>query len=774
MNEILRDNVPFARQYIGARYVPKFYEGSHGAEWEQNAQYEPLTIVTYLANSYCSKKFVPAMTDNPTIAPEYWVCISNFNGQVEILQESIDDVVEEIGTLANLTTEEKRDIVRAINELVTRDTQIENKIGDLTELETTNKHDLVNAINEAYNSGGSADTKIGNLNNLTTETKNNVVGAINEVDSNLDNLSTNVNTKIGNLNNLTTEAKDNLINAINEVDEHSDTLTTIIGLLSNLTTDAKNNLVSAINELNRNIGDLNDLDTSIKTSIVDAINNITSIIPVSEIDYITPTMFGGVGDDTTDDTQAIIDCFEEARDTGKTVYIEGGKIYKVTSSIVLNYRVDYNIIMDGSIHYTGTGDAIAINDAWYKTFKFNVIGDYDTEENGAGIKLNGATNCCVTFDKIIGFKTGILLASSSNATCIGYNTFILNGIGKCKTGLHINCSSTGWCNENLFIGGRFASMYITEPTAICIESSGSWSPNQNIFIKPCVEGQYEGIRVKNGVLNSFYDVRFEGCTTSYHFDANTANNYVRIGYGGGVGIDDGRNIVTNHNNEQNRYTIFKTENPDKYTFKSGFACSLPPYLFYMGNNAPVSGYIPSGAKGKGYIGSVSNEIWCEFNVENYEGDFLDFKFDTNDYTTQGAIFFQMKDGSDNIITAVPLNSYGAYYRAQTDGGNSAFVGTNVMGTLTSIQIPVGCKKLAVCYLHNTRYYGFTVLAKSYKGTLVPIKHFESGLPSSPTDDTNCFAGNYVKNVNFTTNPDIKGWIYNGAQWVADYIYNPNA
>ena len=37
------------RQYIGARYVPKF---SNPIEWNRNNSYEALTIVTYLNNSY--------------------------------------------------------------------------------------------------------------------------------------------------------------------------------------------------------------------------------------------------------------------------------------------------------------------------------------------------------------------------------------------------------------------------------------------------------------------------------------------------------------------------------------------------------------------------------------------------------------------------------------------------------------------------------------------------------------------------------------------------
>ena len=66
------------RQYIGARYVPKFADP---IEWQDGMSYEALTIVTYMGASYTSKKAVPVgvkPTDN-----RYWVVTGNYNAQVE-------------------------------------------------------------------------------------------------------------------------------------------------------------------------------------------------------------------------------------------------------------------------------------------------------------------------------------------------------------------------------------------------------------------------------------------------------------------------------------------------------------------------------------------------------------------------------------------------------------------------------------------------------------------------------------------------------------------
>lgn len=64
------------RQYVGARYVPKIM-----GEWNKALQYEALSVVTYMGNSFTSKVPVPANVEiNNT---NYWVNTGNYNAQVE-------------------------------------------------------------------------------------------------------------------------------------------------------------------------------------------------------------------------------------------------------------------------------------------------------------------------------------------------------------------------------------------------------------------------------------------------------------------------------------------------------------------------------------------------------------------------------------------------------------------------------------------------------------------------------------------------------------------
>ena len=81
-------------------------------------------------------------------------------------------------------------------------------------------------------------TSIGDLTTLTTDDKSDLVNAINEVDANTDTNTTNLNNEAtratgveGDLTTLTTDDKSDLVNAINEVDANTDTNTTNISSL---------------------------------------------------------------------------------------------------------------------------------------------------------------------------------------------------------------------------------------------------------------------------------------------------------------------------------------------------------------------------------------------------------------------------------------------------------------------------------------------------------------------------------------------------------------
>ena len=71
-------------QYIGARYVPLFFENPNDGtnDWLSGVIYDPLTVVTYLNQSYTSKIPVPASVGDPASNPTYWALTGAYNAQV--------------------------------------------------------------------------------------------------------------------------------------------------------------------------------------------------------------------------------------------------------------------------------------------------------------------------------------------------------------------------------------------------------------------------------------------------------------------------------------------------------------------------------------------------------------------------------------------------------------------------------------------------------------------------------------------------------------------
>lgn len=91
-----------SHQYVGARYVPKFFQNTQGtAEWVANVPYEPLTIVTYLGNSYTSKIPVPSGIGSPNNNPTYWALTGNYNSQLEDILTNLSNLSIEVSENKN-------------------------------------------------------------------------------------------------------------------------------------------------------------------------------------------------------------------------------------------------------------------------------------------------------------------------------------------------------------------------------------------------------------------------------------------------------------------------------------------------------------------------------------------------------------------------------------------------------------------------------------------------------------------------------------------------
>ena len=90
-------------QYIGARYVPKLYDNpdDHSISWKSGVGYEPLTIVKYNDDTYTSRKPIPASVGNPADNPTYWAKTSDFNAALVALQNTVNDIQNDLETLVD-------------------------------------------------------------------------------------------------------------------------------------------------------------------------------------------------------------------------------------------------------------------------------------------------------------------------------------------------------------------------------------------------------------------------------------------------------------------------------------------------------------------------------------------------------------------------------------------------------------------------------------------------------------------------------------------------
>lgn len=296
----IKDGDPSSGILLNAKYICK---AGKDANWQYNSGtsgeiYQDQDWALYI------KKDTEAVGKWVRVAK--WIPIMNVNS---ILENNL------VGKLENLHTEDKSNVVNAINE-------VHDDLGTVQDLTTTDKSSAVAGINEL-------EGRVGNLDSLTTEHKENLVSSINELDANVGPVETlttvaktatgainELDSEMGDLSGLHTEAKSTITDAINEV--HDD-----LGTLSDLTTTAKNTAVAAINEVDSNIGELNDLTTTAKNNTVSAINEVDK--DVGDIAKLTTAK--------KDDTVSAINELKSITDTLRGATILIGKIELDTKDV---------------------------------------------------------------------------------------------------------------------------------------------------------------------------------------------------------------------------------------------------------------------------------------------------------------------------------------------------------------------------------------------------------------------------------------------------------
>ena len=223
------------------------------------------------------------------------------------------------------------------------------------------------------------------------------------------------------------------------------------------------------------------------------------------------------------------------------------------------------VVLEGIKFYQQFGDVIYNGTATnITTFQFNsaftavidVYGKiaYDTESriinytkanrtNIVGVEFANINNSKVYIGDVEYFNNNIRISAYGGGNC--YNQYTLNLSVFSNEHLRICQGDSpegqfGWCNENVFIGGRFCNWSHfdwtrCESEAIRIEGvkNDSYnSANSLLFLKPCMEGFVNhAVYAKNVTGCHWQDARTEGTECFIRFVGNCHFNEANASYG---------------------------------------------------------------------------------------------------------------------------------------------------------------------------------------------------------------------------------------------------
>jgi hypothetical protein len=219
------------------------------------------------------------------------------------------------------------------------------------------------------------------------------------------------------------------------------------------------------------------------------------------------------------------------------VYFPYGKGFRITDTI--NVPNNISIIMDGQVVFDNTANdrpAIIIGDSTLTQRKKHIIdvtnknqtnwpsedGNGGFTTNSIGVKIRNHYWCDITIRRASNFAIGVQCFGDPQGFV--YNEVHLGILSNNKVNLDLSGANNGWCNENNFYGGRFASFSAAVNNGknrygIRITSSdGTYTNNNNnIFYKPCFElngtianpGEALPILIVHGTQNAFYSCRSE-------------------------------------------------------------------------------------------------------------------------------------------------------------------------------------------------------------------------------------------------------------------------
>lgn len=260
--------------------------------------------------------------------------------------------------------------------------------------------------------------------------------------------------------------------------------------------------------------------------------------------------YGGVGDGVTDDAVAIAAMIAEAALVNNPILVFP-RATGWASSVAQVVPAGMGVLMDAPLIYTGSGNVVALTigaaSTANSTRKFRVWVQRSSQsdwsnEGSVGIRFYLPTACGIEIVEAKGFTIGAQLVGAGGGSA--YNQVDLGDLLNNKVALDLTnvtaSAAIGWCNENLFQGGRFRCQTGlfngTDRWGVRIWSQDGTNTNNNNnkFVKPSFElssaTDGTGILIVHGNQNHFDDVRSEGNLAGAEVQNASGENTIVYGF----------------------------------------------------------------------------------------------------------------------------------------------------------------------------------------------------------------------------------------------------
>lgn len=301
------------------------------------------------------------------------------------------------------------------------------------------------------------------------------------------------------------------------------------------------------------------------------------------VPYVTPEMFGAVGDGLTDDTEA----WNKAIETGKVII--ANKLYLITDTLEL----DNDVYMNGII-YNDVSDGVMISGKSGKYYKLNVQSkrQYDYPDLYTGVKIINSNKCI--FDiKTRNFYYGIQMIGDGSGTA--YNTVNSAYLINARFFIDLDTLNNGWVNENYLYNirclGESGTLWKTNDCGLRINTSESRLVNSNHVLNACFEEANTAIELHKCRECTFTNIRTESCTYAYVADSDSYRNKIIVSYGTINKLDDGnRNVLMYASKNDNLTNTLIDANMMKNTYSNDTRGGIP-HLYKVTNTGNVSKYI---------------------------------------------------------------------------------------------------------------------------------------------------------------------------------------